>query len=332
QGGTPGVFANSGQSLPDALSNAVALGDVDRDGDLDAVTASVNSGNHLWINQGGAQGGTEGVFQDSGQSLGPNNNRHVALADVDVDGDPDLFVSRNGPNTVWLNQGGIQGGTAGQFQDSGQSLGNLFSMATALGDIDGDNDPDAVVSNFGGPNQVWLNEGLSGLETMYQVRDTVMAPTPQGQHYITLFYTHNPEILSLLLADPALFDEAYDGLVLWLPNLESLVDDTRGDPTISAEQVQAVDDFLTNLSAVASPTLQQVIADERADLPPPEDFIGLTMSQAEQVVLGGGPMAYLPVVVKATGSHAVIIPAGPISVTPAGGKCVLYCLLTGDCD
>lgn len=337
QGGTPGDFLDSGQSLADALSVAVALGDIDRDEDIDAVTASVNSGNHVWVNQGGAQGGTPGEFA-AGGILGPNNNRHVTLSDVDVDGDPDLFVSRNGPNTVWINQGGVQGGTAGQFLDSGQLLGSLFSTASSLGDIDGDNDPDAAVANFGAAGQVWRNEGLSGLQTFYLVRDLVMAPSTAGQDYIDLFYSYSPEILDLLLADAALWDEGYDTAVLWIPNLASLVDGSGGTAEITSPQVDAVDDFLVNLSDAASPELQDAIADTRAGLPEPAEFVGMTMTQARAAVLGTAGV-YLPVVVRSAGANLpeadTLAPAPftwPQPAATSGGKCVIYCILTGDCN
>lgn len=49
------------------------------------------------------------------------------------------------------------------FVDSGQVLGGAESMDVVLGDVDGDDDLDAVVANgfFGDPqpNQVWLNDG-----------------------------------------------------------------------------------------------------------------------------------------------------------------------------
>jgi hypothetical protein len=346
QSGITGTFLLSQMlAVTGTLSIGVSLGDVDRDGDLDAVTAHVNSGNRVWVNQGGDQGGAQGVFILS-QSLGPNSNRHVTFTDVDVDGDLDLFVARAGPNKVWVNQGGIQSGTIGNFQDSNQSLDNLFSPAAALGDTDADNDPDAVVANFTAATQVWFNQGLSGLQVLYKVRDQVMTATPRGQHYTNLFYTHNPEILNRLLANPALFDQGYETVVMWLPNLEALVTGNGNTAVITSPQVQAVDNFLTNLSAAASPALQQVIAEERAALPPLPEFVGKTMNDARTTVLGKLTI-HLPVAVNSTMAagdssaleHAVrpaVALPGSLATqrvnTPQGGRCVLYCLLTGDCD
>ncbi len=342
QAGSAGTFLDSGQSLSDALSVAVAVGDIDRDGDLDAVTASVNSGAHVWINQGGAQSGTEGNFSASGSLLGSSGNRHVALSDVDGDGDLDLFIARNGPNTVWMNQDGVQGGTPGAFVDSGQTLGNVFSSAAALGDIDADNDPDALVANTNpSATEVWQNEGLSGLQVLYKMRDEVFAPTPQGQHYTNLYLTHNAELLSILLADPALFDQTYNGLTLWLPNFEALVMGNGDSVAITSQQTQAVDDFLNDVSAAASPTLQQVISDERAAVPPLANFVGKNMNEARVMVLGSYRVG-LPIILRqadvgnvsansspnaSAPTHASTVPRAPL-----GGQCVLYCLLTGDCD
>ena len=178
QSGTPGQFQDSGQTLGDRFSLTVALGDVDGDGDLDAYVGN-NAGDDdaVWINQGGVQGGTPGAFQDSGQSLSTGATRGVALGDVDGDGDLDAFLARAGANAVWINQGGDQGGTAGQFQDGGQQIGDAFSEAVALGDADGDGDPDAFVANPYAANRLLTN----GETTLPQAAfDVVREPNDDG--------------------------------------------------------------------------------------------------------------------------------------------------------
>ncbi|MFW5941484.1 MAG: hypothetical protein ACOCXI_06765 [Chloroflexota bacterium] len=55
-----------------------------------------------------------------------------------------------------------------------------------------------------------------------------------------------------------------------------------------------MDNFLESLSDVASPALQQTIAAERDRLPPPEDFVGMTMEEARGMVVGYD--VYLPAV------------------------------------
>jgi len=184
-----GNFTSSGQTLireqganswPAMNSVAVALGDLDADGDLDAfvgnccrvtggtttdrqgVTRSLNllvePHDTVWLNNGGAQEGTLGDFDDSGQFLGPTETRAVALGDLDGDGDLDVFVGndKHQANRVWINDG------TAQFSDSGQELGHADTYAVALGDIDGDRDLDALVGN-NGANKVWLNDGNGNL-------------------------------------------------------------------------------------------------------------------------------------------------------------------------
>ena len=171
QGGVAGDFADSGQGLGISGSTAVALGDVDGDGDLDAWVAKwLNlagvGANLVFINQGGDQGGVAGNFADSGQTLGNSYSSDVALGDVDGDGDLDAWVANGNDQTnrVWINQGGDQGGVAGNFADSGQALGTFWSIGVALGDLDDDGDLDAWVANiaFGGISghgRVWVNQG-----------------------------------------------------------------------------------------------------------------------------------------------------------------------------
>jgi hypothetical protein len=154
QGGAAGQFSNSGQALGEGRAVAVALGDLDGDGDLDVfIVADLFAGsNQVWLNQGGAQGGSPGVFAFSGQVFGHQLSRGVALGDLDGDGDLDAVVAKNAGNTVWLNNG------AGIFSDSGQGLGAAISQAVALGRLNADNHLDAFFAN-NGANTAWFNNG-----------------------------------------------------------------------------------------------------------------------------------------------------------------------------
>ncbi len=151
-----GNFRDSGQRLGSDRSIDVALGDFDRDGDLDAYVANFEAQpDRVWINDG------KGRFSDSGQLLGNTWSKGVEAGDIDGDGDLDLIVA-NGPpasgepNYIWLNDG------AGRFTDSRQRLGDSVSQHATLGDVDGDGDLDAVFANsknYAEANEVWINNG-----------------------------------------------------------------------------------------------------------------------------------------------------------------------------
>jgi FG-GAP-like repeat len=56
------------------------------------------------------------------------------------------------------------------FTNSGQALGSSDTTAVALGDLDGDNDLDALVMNYQNePDRVWLNDGNGSFTDSGQV-------------------------------------------------------------------------------------------------------------------------------------------------------------------
>jgi PKD repeat protein len=92
-----------------------------------------------------------GTFVDSRQAITSANT--VELADVDSDGDLDLFLATDAGNRIWTNSGN------GIYVDSLQFVGSDVSLDVALGDLDGDGDLDAFAGNNGEFDRVWFNDG-----------------------------------------------------------------------------------------------------------------------------------------------------------------------------
>ena len=78
--------------------------------------------------------------------------------------------------TVWTFRVGVTAG-AGVFWNSGQALGANPSSAVALGDLDGDGDLDAFVTNDASDNELYFNNGGGNFlqSDHHQVRPEILA-------------------------------------------------------------------------------------------------------------------------------------------------------------
>jgi tetratricopeptide (TPR) repeat protein len=135
--------------------------DFDLDGDLDLFSVGIRTLHALYRNEG------DGRFAEVSQAQGladPRGGWGASCADYDNDGDPDLYVTRDGwegaaPNSLYRNDGGY-------FTDVAPWAGaadSSSSFTATWGDYDLDGHLDLYVANGlvgdGGVNKLLRNQG-----------------------------------------------------------------------------------------------------------------------------------------------------------------------------
>lgn len=151
---------------------ALSLADLDADGDMDVLAASLNSGVGALINNGRQEFtsvfvGSVGNFNSAASS--------VVAADLDADGDLDVVAGGRGDGTInssdvaWFqNNGNLSFTRRGIERSAYAPFSSSFTESVAVGDVDGDGDLDVVsagVPSGGNVNQpatlVW-HEQIAG--------------------------------------------------------------------------------------------------------------------------------------------------------------------------
>ncbi len=138
-------------------ARGVAVGDIDRDGDLDVVAAGVGDDLALYKNNGPATSFTRADIETAF-----NRAQSVDLADMDGDGDLDVLAAGETADEIawWQNTAGGTSWTKRVI--SGATIDGAYSARAA--DIDGDGDMDAIsTAEFADKISYWSNDGGDGL-------------------------------------------------------------------------------------------------------------------------------------------------------------------------
>ncbi len=147
-----------------AIGTGIAAGDVDGDGMTDIYVVNKNGANKLYRQVSDFQ--FEDITEAAGVPGGNTWGTGASLADVDNDGDLDLYVCHfNSPNLLYINNG------SGQFEEIGQQAGVDLVSGSVVGtfddyDHDGDLDLfvltnvlDAIAQPMGEPDYLFQNNG-----------------------------------------------------------------------------------------------------------------------------------------------------------------------------
>jgi hypothetical protein len=156
---------------------SVVLGDVDRDGDLDFLTANTDNTVSVRLNNGRGSFSAPATNPESPVGDYPYS---VAMGDVDGDGDLDFLTANNHSPTVSVRLNDGRGNFSAPALNPEPAVAD-YAWHVTLGDVDGDGDLDFLTANNNGTVSVRLNNGRGSFTAPALNPDPAVAgPFPQS--------------------------------------------------------------------------------------------------------------------------------------------------------
>jgi uncharacterized delta-60 repeat protein len=157
-------FISNGTLDVGSVYSGIATADMNNDGKIDIVALGGSYGGQVYARVFLNNGASAPVFTPQALVSAPggftSTQMDVSIADLDADGDMDIFgVSDQGGYVIYTNNG------AGIVTNSSSLSFN--GLGSAAGDIDRDGDIDLVYSDFGaGTATVLINDGLGNFSAL----------------------------------------------------------------------------------------------------------------------------------------------------------------------
>jgi hypothetical protein len=170
-----GNFAKAGASLTGVERGSISTADVNEDENQDLLITGEparveDPTTTLYLGNG------DGGFTEANAGLTQVKNGSTSIADVNGDGNQDLFITgsdnaRVGSAALYLGNG------QGEFSEANVGLAGLSFSSTAIGDIDGDGDPDLLTT---GLSEASLSRATILYENLLNSTQVIPPEVPTG--------------------------------------------------------------------------------------------------------------------------------------------------------